>query len=363
MKDEAHKATESRTGEVRETRPGLRASRPLLELRNLEVRIPQRQGDIFAVRDVSFTVKAGERVAIMGESGSGKTMTAMTMLGLQPEYAVVSGSMLFQDTTVDLASDDQVARVVRPNSGVVFQDSLSSLNPIARVGTQLVEALTLRKWPKRRAFAEAVRLLQHVGVPDAEVRMQSYPHELSGGMRQRVMIAMALLTKPVLLVADEPTTALDTTVQAQVIDLIRSIQAETNMSLLLITHDLAMAAEVCDRAIIMYGGYVVENTTMADLLRAPRHPYSRALLDAMPRLDSPRDRQLDTIEGEPPSARERFTCCPFVPRCSFRSDLCNEGVPPLEAVGSEAGVRCVRHRELAPLLMAGAAIAGQRAVS
>jgi oligopeptide/dipeptide ABC transporter ATP-binding protein len=362
MTEEAHKSSDSRQG-MSDDRSSALASRPLLELRNLRVRIPQRPGDIFAVRDVSFAIKAGERVVILGESGSGKTMTAMTMLGLQPDYADVSGSMLFQDVIVDLSSNDQVARVVRPGSGVVFQDSLSSLNPIARIGTQLVEALTLRKWPKRRAFAEAVRLLRHLGVPDSEARMQSYPHELSGGMRQRVMIAMALLAKPVLLVADEPTTALDTTVQAQVIDLIRSVQAETNMSLLLITHDLAMAAEVCDRAIIMYGGYVVENTTVADLLVAPKHPYSRALLDAMPRLDSPRDQRLDTIEGEPPSARETFTGCPFLPRCAFRDEPCHAGVPALESTGSGSLVRCVRHREIAPLMAATGATARRRAVS
>jgi oligopeptide/dipeptide ABC transporter ATP-binding protein len=236
--------------------------------------------------------------------------------------------------------------MVLRESGVVFQDSLSSLNPIATIGAQLVERLTLRGWRKAAAWEAAATTLRHVGVADSEARMRAYPHELSGGMRQRVMITMALLAKPSLLVADEPTTALDATVQAQVIDLIRDVQAETGMSLMLITHDLAMAAEVCDRAVVMYAGYVVEDAPMAEILRRPRHPYAEALLGAMPRLDMRGDTPLDTIEGEPASPLGRFDGCPFMPRCRYATDACAAGVPALADIAADRRARCVHHESV-----------------
>jgi oligopeptide/dipeptide ABC transporter ATP-binding protein len=327
---------------------------PLLELTHLKVVIPQARGDIHAVRDVSLKLAEGERVVILGESGCGKTMTAMSLLGLQPPEAQVSGAVTFRGTTATLGGHGKGADLVLRDAGVVFQDSLSSLNPTLRIGEQLIERLTLRAWKKADAFAEAVRVLGRVGVPDPKARMQAFPHELSGGMRQRVIITMALLAKPALLVADEPTTALDTTVQAQVIDLIRTVQSETRMGLLLITHDLAMAAEVCDRAIVMYAGYVVEDGPIAELLRAPRHPYTRALLKAMPRLDTPRESLLEAIDGEPPSAREIFGTCPFIPRCPEANGACAEKLPVLETIGAGRTVRCVHHLRLAAGSEAGA---------
>ena len=316
----------------------------LLELRNLGVAIPHPQGAIQAVREVSLTIQAGERVAILGESGCGKTMTALAMLGLLPPEAQVTGTLRFAGRDVRLDRESEIAAIVRPHAGIVFQDSLACLNPVTRIGTQLVEALQIRGWNPGKAAAEAIRVLAHVGIPDAEARMLSFPHELSGGMRQRVMITMALLGKPALFIADEPTTALDTTVQAQVIDLIRSVQLETGMGLLLITHDLALAAELCDRAIVMYAGYVVEDLPMRALLAHPAHPYAMALLQAMPRLDTPRTRDLDTIKGELPPVRERFGCCPFAARCGYRDDACMTGIPALAAVGPEHDVRCVHPR-------------------
>lgn len=315
----------------------------LLRIDHLRVIFPQASGDIHAVRDVSMTIADGERVVILGESGCGKTMTAMSLLGLQPAGTQVSGTIAFRGRLVNLVEDKEASEIVLGEAGVIFQDSLSSLNPTIKIGDQLVERLTLRGWKRSDAFAEAVRVLAYVGVPDPKLRMRSFPHELSGGMRQRVMITMALLAKPALLVADEPTTALDTTVQAQVIDLIRSIQAETRMGLLLITHDLAMAAEVCDRGVVMYAGYVVEDASISDLLNTPRHPYTRALLKAMPRLDTPRGDPLEVIEGEPPSAREVFTCCPFVTRCPYADEACSEGLPALEVISDEHAVRCFHH--------------------
>jgi oligopeptide/dipeptide ABC transporter ATP-binding protein len=318
----------------------------MLALSDLAVKLPGGKGDIHAVRNVSLSIEQGERVAIIGESGSGKTMTALAMLGLQPPHAMVSGALRFRDTFMRFGDGYDTSAAIRRHAGIVFQDSLSTLNPVMRIGTQLIEVLRLRNWSRRDALAEAVRVLGRVGVPDAASRMRSYPHELSGGMRQRVMITMALLGKPLLMVADEPTTALDTTIQAQVIDLIRDVQRETGMALLLITHDLAMAAEVCERAVVMYGGYVVEDLPMMELLAAPRHPYTRALLKAMPMLDSPRAMRLEAIAGEPPSARDPLACCPFAPRCPAVAEPCEHGVPKLEVLGDGHTIRCVRHAAL-----------------
>jgi oligopeptide/dipeptide ABC transporter ATP-binding protein len=313
----------------------------LLDIRQLRVTLPTARGDIHAVRDVSFSIAEGETVAILGESGSGKTMTAMSLLGLQPESARIEGEAWLRGQPLNLAAD---ARPLLKESGVIFQDSLSSLNPIVRIGTQLVERLTLQGWRKRAAWEEAVRTLRHVGVADAAARMKAYPHELSGGMRQRVMISMALLARPALLVADEPTTALDTTVQAQVVDLIRKVQAENRMSLILITHDLAMAAEICDRALVMYAGRIVEDVPMAQLLRGPAHPYSEALLGAMPRLDSPGDRPLTTIDGEPASASTLDDGCAFLPRCRHATEVCGTSVPPLRPQAVSHAARCFNER-------------------
>jgi len=322
----------------------------LLELRGLRVAIPSVLGDVHAVRNVSLGIARGERVAILGESGCGKTMTALSLLGLQPSHACVAGSMSFDGQAVDPADPDDIERTVRGRTGVVFQDSLSSLNPVTRIGTQLTETLLLRGVSHAEAREEAVRMLAHVGMPDPAARMRNFPHELSGGMRQRVMISMALLTRPALLVADEPTTALDATVQAQVVDLIRKVQAETGMALLLITHDLAMAAELCDRAVVMYAGYVVEDLPMQDLLRGPTHPYARALLGAMPSLDTPRSARLQAIEGELPSPRQTFVDCPFRPRCAFAAPECERGVPPVDHLSDGHMIRCVRAGHMPRLL-------------
>ena len=270
-------------------------------------------------------------------------MTALSLLGLQTPLARVSGALTFKGRRRELNNHADATAPVLADAGVIFQDSLSSLNPISRIGTQLIERLTLRGWKTGAARDEAIRVLRHVGVADADARMDAYPHELSGGMRQRVMITMALLAKPSLLVADEPTTALDTTVQAQVIDLIRVLQAENGMSLLLITHDLAMAAEVCDRAVVMYAGYVVEDAPMAELLRRPRHPYAAALLGSLPRLDAPASEPLDAIEGEPASALGDFSCCPFMQRCCHADAHCDGMVPALQTIAPAHLSRCVHH--------------------
>lgn len=321
------------------------ATAALLEVQGLKVTLPTARGDVHAVRDVSFSLSEGETVAILGESGSGKTMTAMSLLGLQPDFARVEGRILLRERELPLANGPAAVRPLLDSAGVVFQDSLSSLNPIMRIGSQLIERLTLKGWNERAARTEAVRTLNHVGVPDAAARMEAYPHELSGGMRQRVMITMALLAKPALLVADEPTTALDTTVQAQVIDLIRAVQTENRMSLLLITHDIAMAAEVCGRALVMYGGRIVEDVPMQELLHRPAHPYSEALLGAMPRLDSAGDQPLTIIEGEPSSALHETPGCSFLPRCRYAQAGCHNEVPALRRLGAGHMARCILDRD------------------
>ena len=307
-----------------------------------------RRGErvVHAVRDVSLTARAGDRIAIIGESGSGKTMTTLAMLGLLPAGAEVSGSFSLGGERYDPLDKAAVDRVVRRRMAAVFQDSLSGLNPIKRVGTQLEEVLLLRGHDASTASTKVVEALRRVGISDPQMRARSYPHQLSGGMRQRVMIAMALLASPQLLIADEPTTALDALVQAQVIDLVLELQREIGLALLLITHDIALAADVCEDAIVMYAGYVLEQTSMAALLERPAHPYSAALLGSMPRLDSPRDVPLQAISGEAPSAYSTPDGCPFAPRCDHARDICGTAMPPLRPVEGGALTRCVRIDEI-----------------
>lgn len=312
----------------------------LLRIEDLRVTIPTRRGEVYAVRNASFQVGRGEKIAILGESGSGKSLTVTSIIGLQPPTAQVSGRAVLDGDEVDLSDRRAVHGTLLRDMSIVFQDSLSSLNPTQRIGTQLLEVLLVRGQRGKEAWTRCVDMLRYVGVSEQERRMRNYPHELSGGMRQRVMIAMALLAEPKLLIADEPTTALDTTIQAQVIDLIQRIQTETSMSLIMITHDVALAAEVCDRALVMYGGYVVEDVPMSELASDDRHPYTKALLSAMPTLDADRDHALTSIKGEPPSATTVFEGCPFAPRCAEVVDGCRTELPSLVEIRPGTLVRC-----------------------
>jgi len=322
------------------------STEPLLHLEGVAVRFRRGERSVYAVRDVSLAVRPGDRIAIIGESGSGKTMTTLAMLGLLPAGAEVSGTLSVGGQRYDPLDKGAVDRIVRRRMAAVFQDSLSGLNPIKRIGTQLEEVLLLRGQDAATARAKAVEALRRVGITDPQMRARAYPHQLSGGMRQRVMIAMALLASPELLIADEPTTALDTLVQAQVIDLVLELQREIGLALLLITHDIALAADVCEDAVVMYAGYVLEQTSVAGLLERPAHPYSAALLGSMPRLDSPRDVPLQAITGEAPSAFETPQGCPFAPRCSYAREICSQALPPLRAVSGGALTRCVRIEEI-----------------
>ena len=329
---------------------------PVLEVRNLVSAFRTGSGWIRAVDGVSFEIPRGRTVALVGESGSGKSATALSIMGLlKPPYArITSGQILFRSregTIRDLARlDDRSMRALRGNEiGMVFQDPMTSLNPTQTVGWQIAETLRLhRRISARAAAAEAVRLLGLVEIADASRRAESYPHHLSGGMRQRVMIAMALACKPTLLLADEPTTALDVTVQAQILRLIRGLQDELGMGVLFITHDMGVVAEIADRVEVMYAGQVVESAPVMTLFDAPRHPYTQALMRSLPGLQrsiGPR-RRLPVIPGSLEHARES-TGCRFADRCGFTEVACRAAIPQVAQLSVAHQSRCVRWQELA----------------
>ncbi len=305
-------------------------SAPLLEVRDLRVEFATERGSLRAVDRVSFAINRGEVVAIVGESGSGKSATALSLLGLSRGAATVGGSVQFDGIDL-LGCDGPTLRSIRAaRIAIIFQDAISALNPVYRVGDQVAEVITAhRKIAKKAARAKAVALLAEVGIPDPTLRARSYPHELSGGMRQRVMIAMAIALGPELLIADEPTTALDVTIQAQILALIRRT-VDRGVAALLITHDLGVVAEIADRVLVMYGGRIVETGTVEQIFYEPRHPYTVGLLDSITRLDGPRRARLHQIDGQPPSPFELPSGCHFRTRCRYADAAC-EQVPKLRA--------------------------------
>jgi oligopeptide transport system ATP-binding protein len=311
---------------------------PLLQVRELTTRFNTERGPVTAVDRVSFDVGAGETVAIVGESGSGKSVTALSIMRLipSPPGMIESGSVAFEGEDL-LTLSDAAMRQIRGNRiAMIFQEPMSSLNPALTVGLQVAEPARLHRgvaWA--RALDMAKELLGRVRIPDAASRLASYPHQYSGGMRQRVMIAMALACQPRLIIADEPTTALDVTVQAQILDLLKELTRETGSSLLLITHDLGVVARYADRVAVMYGGRIVETAPARELYKAPRHPYTRGLMASIPRLDSTIGRPLVPIEGQPPDLARLPTGCAFSPRCGFAGDICRTARPPLETVGAQ----------------------------
>ena len=303
---------------------------PLLSVRGLTVSFATHGGTAHAVRGVDFDVAAGETVGIVGESGSGKSVTALAIMGLLAENAVVSGSIKLQGKEL-VGMDRRALRKIRGKQvGMVFQDPLTSLNPVVSVGKQLSEALLIHNagMSKRDARRKSVELLQMVSIPDAERRLDSYPFELSGGMRQRVMIAMAMSNEPSLVIADEPTTALDVTIQAQVLDVLQAVQREHNIGVMLITHDLGVVAGLVSRVLVMYAGRVVESGSINPVFESPGHPYTRGLLACLPRLDRPRF-ELVPIKGVPPSAARIPAGCAFHPRCPHATERCAAEEPPL----------------------------------
>jgi peptide/nickel transport system ATP-binding protein len=306
---------------------------PLLEVSGLRVSFATEDGTVQAVDGVSFSVGPGEVVAIVGESGSGKSVTAMTLMGLtRGPNARFEGSATFDGIELVTANDAQLRRVRGAGIAMVFQDPMSSLDPVYRVGAQIVEQIRVhdRQISKAKALDRAVELMERVGVPRAAERLRSYPHEFSGGMRQRVMIAMALSCSPKLLIADEPTTALDVTIQAQILDELRQLRTETGAGIILVTHDLGVVADIADRVIVMYAGRVVEQGTLDEIFYDPQHPYTWGLLGSITRIDSDRSQRLPAIAGLPPSLMSPPKGCHFRPRCPHAFDRCTE-VPELKA--------------------------------
>jgi oligopeptide/dipeptide ABC transporter ATP-binding protein len=325
-------------------------SEPLLRIERLSVDFPTGDVVVHAVTEVSLEVYPGEIVAVVGESGSGKTVTAMSVLRLlrEPPARVSAAALTFRGEDLRAMSGAQLRRVRGGPVGMIFQDPMTALNPVLTIGEQIAEAVRLHqdRRDKRAARERAVELLGLVGVPDAAARAKQYPHELSGGMRQRAMIAMALANDPDLIIADEPTTALDVTIQAQVLELLRKAQRVTGAATVLITHDLGVVAELADRVVVMYAGRVVESAGVRELFAGPRHPYTLGLLASLPRLDADSDR-LDPIPGNPPNMAAPPAGCPFHPRCPLARDRCRTDRPPLLDIAPGRQSACHYHEELA----------------
>ncbi|AKO52639.1 oligopeptide transporter ATP-binding component [Marinobacter psychrophilus] len=302
----------------------------LLEVRNLRVNFRTPDGFVTAVNDLNFTLAQGETLGIVGESGSGKSQTAFALMGLLAGNGVIEGEARFNEQNILNLNEKAMNRIRSKEIAMIFQDPMTSLNPYMKVGKQLMEVLTLHKgMSKAEAFEASVKMLDAVKMPEARKRMKMYPHEFSGGMRQRVMIAMALLCQPKLLIADEPTTALDVTVQAQILTLLNELKDDFNTSIIMITHDLGVVAGLCDKVLVMYAGQTMEYGTAEDIFYRPTHPYTQGLLNAIPRLDADDD-MLSTIPGNPPDLLHLPPGCPFHARCEFAKERCLERMPTLQ---------------------------------
>ncbi|MEM7099934.1 MAG: ABC transporter ATP-binding protein [Pseudomonadota bacterium] len=316
---------------------------PLLSISDLGVSFRSDEGRVHAVNNVSFSIDGGKTLAIVGESGSGKSVTALSILQLLGDAGRIdAGTIMFEG--VDLAQHTPSAmRHIRGNQiSMIFQEPMTSLNPVIKVGRQVAEPLVLHQglsW--QQALSQAETLLHQVAIPDPKARLEDYPHQLSGGMRQRVMIAMALACSPKLIIADEPTTALDVTVQAQILALLKDLTRQTGAALILITHDLGVVARYADHVVVMYGGRMMESTTAAQLYRTPKHPYTKGLMSAIPSLDSDTNLELATIDGQPPNLANPPQGCPFAPRCTLAEATCNAAPPDPREVGSNHLMACI----------------------
>ncbi len=319
----------------------------VLDVRGLRTRFGPERGGVVAVDDVSFALRRGRTTALVGESGSGKSVTALSVMGLiEPPGRVIAGEVLLDGRDLRRADAREMDSVRGARIGMVFQDPLTSLNPALTIGSQIAETILAHEAVSRaEAMRRAVRLLDHVGVADAAARAGDYPHHFSGGMRQRVLIAAAIACRPDIVIADEPTTALDVTVQAKILRLLHDLQQDMHASLLLITHDLGVVASMADDVLVMYAGRVVEHADVDTLFHAPRHPYTRALLGCVAGIEDDRHAPLLPIEGAPPDLRDPPPGCRFAPRCRHALPACRAAPPPLRAVASAHDVACIRAGE------------------
>ncbi|MBA4543713.1 MULTISPECIES: ABC transporter ATP-binding protein [Thermoactinomyces] len=324
---------------------------PLLEVSDLHISFQVDGGEVQAVRGVTFALHKGEMLAVVGESGSGKSVTALSLMRLIPDPPgrIKQGKIMFDGKDLTKLSEREMFQIRGSKIAMIFQDPMTSLNPTMTVGRQIIEGI---RWHQQTGVTEAkekaVEMLKLVGIPNPEKRLTQYPHEFSGGMRQRVMIAMALACNPQVLIADEPTTALDVTIQAQILELMKKLQRETDTAIILITHDLGVVAETADRVAVMYGGRLVETGGVEEIFADARHPYTWGLLDSMPRLDLPRDRHLEPIPGSPPDLFSPPAGCPFADRCPHAMNICHEEMPPVTQITSTHQVFCWLEDPAAP---------------
>ena len=318
------------------------SQKTVLNVSGLKTRFHTQDGTVHAVNGVSFELKEGELLGVVGESGSGKSVTMMSLLKLipMPPGDIAAGTAIFDDEDLLAMSQEEIRKVRGAKIGFIFQDPMTSLNPVLTIGRQITEPLRYHfSLSKPDADKRAVELLKLVGIPMAETRLKSYPHQFSGGMRQRVMIAIALACSPRVLIADEPTTALDVTIQAQIIDLVRDLRERIGTATIWITHDLGVIAGIADRVMVMYGGMIVERGIVSKLYGGPQHPYTIGLLGALPRLDQP-GQPLANVKGQPPSLREEPVGCPFAPRCAYAYDRCSNENPLLTPITDGHEVAC-----------------------
>ncbi len=316
----------------------------LLTVNNLRTYFHTRDGIVRAVDGISYAVEKGETLGIVGESGSGKSVSCYSLLGLipSPPGRIESGTALFDGVDLLRCRENELRGIRGRRISMIFQDPMTALNPYMTIGAQLMEPLRVHeRMPKQEAWHRAVDALDEVGIQDGARGMKRFPHEFSGGMRQRVMIAMALITRPELLIADEPSTALDVTVQAQILDLIKRMQQDLGMAVILITHDLGVIAGTCDRVLVMYAGRIAESAEAEDLFIRPSHPYTQALMASMPSVQTP-GHELDTIPGMPPDLAKAFEGCPFAPRCSHAQDGCRNSPVPLKSLQPSHATSCLR---------------------
>ncbi|WP_027417375.1 ABC transporter ATP-binding protein [Aneurinibacillus terranovensis] len=327
----------------------------ILEVKDLHVSFHTYGGEVKAIRGINFEVKKGETVAIVGESGCGKSVTAQSIMQLIPSPPVdyKQGHIMFNGQDLLKKSEKEMEKIRGNDIGMIFQDPMTSLNPTMKVGQQIAESLIKHQGLSRaEAHERALQALKLVGIPQPDKRVNQYPHEFSGGMRQRAMIAVALACRPKLLIADEPTTALDVTIQAQILDLMKELQMQTGTSIILITHDLGVVAEMCDRVVVMYAGEIVETGTIDDIFYHPQHPYTKGLLNSVPRLDMNKNEPLKPIVGTPPDLIAPPVGCPFFARCEYAMEICRGHKPELEEVGRGQYSACWLNHPMAKMAKA-----------